>query len=273
MAMTKFRAPALPLPGQQYSQEQINQLIRALTLYFNQLDSTTPLQADSFTGLDFFGGLFTGAGRGLQFPHISVQDLSDQILTAALTPKRVFFTSEVSAKDMFYVGGDGIYANYAGVYNFTYSAQLVNTANAQHYAWIWMRKNGVDLPFSTTKFSVQARKSASEHTYVCAVSNIVVYMNPGDYIELWWTADAIYVPATSSGIYMEFYAENSDGFNHPSLPSIIFTGVFLSALPGSDVIGVVGKGLVGSVTVNADASTSVTGVTGTGGVGSVTVSV
>lgn len=273
MGMLKFRAPALPLPGQQYTQEQFYQLIRALTLYFNQLDSTTPIQADSFSGIDFFGGLFTGAGRGLQFPHISVQDLADQYLTTALTPKRVYYNSEVSAKDMFYVGGDGIYANYGGIYNFAYSAQVVNTANAQHYAWFWLRKNGVDLPFSTTKFSVPARKSALLSSYICAYSNIVVPMNPGDYIELWWAADAIYVPATSDGIYMEYYAANSEGFNHPTLPSIIMTGTFLSALPDSTVTGVTAKGLVGSVTVQASASESVTGVTGTGSVGSVTVTV
>lgn len=273
MAMTKFRAPALPLPGQEYSQQQITQLIRALQLYFNQLDSLTPLEADSFTGINFIGGLFTGAGRGLQFPHISVQDLADQLLTAALTPKRVIFNSEVSTKDMFYVGGDGIYATYGGVYNFAYSAQLVNTANAQHYAWIWFRKNGVDLPFSTTKFSVPARKNSNDHSYVCGYSNVVVSMNPGDYIELWWAADAIYVPATSDGIYMEYYAANSDGFTHPSLPSIIMTGTFLSALPDSTVTGVTAKGLVGSVTVQTVTPVSVTGVTGTGGVGSVTVNV
>lgn len=273
MAMTKFRAPALPLPGQKYDQTNLLQLIRALQLYFNQLDSVTPREADSYTAIDFIGGLFTGEGRGLQLPHISVQDLADQLLTTALTPKRVTYNSEVSANDMFYIGGDGIYATYGGIYNFTYSAQVVNTANAQHYAWFWLRKNGVDLPFSTTKFSVPSRKSALLSSYICAFSNIVVPMQPGDYIELWWAADAIYVPATSDGIYMEYYAANSEGFNHPTLPSIIMTGTFMSALPDSTVTGVTAKGLVGSVTVNVLTTVNVTGVTGTGSVGSVTVSV
>ena len=37
MELVKFNAPALPLPGPNYSKENFEQLIRALTLYFNQL--------------------------------------------------------------------------------------------------------------------------------------------------------------------------------------------------------------------------------------------
>ena len=46
MAMQKLRAPALPLAPLDYDQQQLSQLIGALRLYFQQLDSNTPLQAD-----------------------------------------------------------------------------------------------------------------------------------------------------------------------------------------------------------------------------------
>ena len=46
MGMQKFRAPALPLAPVEYEQPQFSQLLRVLALYFNQLDSTTPLQID-----------------------------------------------------------------------------------------------------------------------------------------------------------------------------------------------------------------------------------
>ena len=46
MAMQKFRAPALPLAPLDYDQQQLSQLIGALRLYFTQLDSNVPLQAD-----------------------------------------------------------------------------------------------------------------------------------------------------------------------------------------------------------------------------------
>lgn len=48
MAMEKFRAAPLPNPTQTYSPEQMRQLIRVLEVYFNQLDSLTPNQAQSY---------------------------------------------------------------------------------------------------------------------------------------------------------------------------------------------------------------------------------
>ena len=46
MAMERFKAPALPVPPIEYNQQYSTDLIRALRLYFNQLDSTTPLVLD-----------------------------------------------------------------------------------------------------------------------------------------------------------------------------------------------------------------------------------
>ena len=46
MGMQGFRAPALPVPPTEYDQRYHTDLIRILRLYFNQLDSTTPLVLD-----------------------------------------------------------------------------------------------------------------------------------------------------------------------------------------------------------------------------------
>lgn len=46
MGMQTFRSPALPLAPTDYDQNQFNQLISVLRLYFTQLDSNTPLQLD-----------------------------------------------------------------------------------------------------------------------------------------------------------------------------------------------------------------------------------
>ena len=60
MAMEKFRAPPLPVPPKEYDQLFMTQVIRVLGLYFNQLDSQTPNQANSYRALQFIGGDFTG---------------------------------------------------------------------------------------------------------------------------------------------------------------------------------------------------------------------
>ena len=46
MAMERFQAPALPVPPVEYDQRYHTDLVRILRLYFNQLDSTTPLVLD-----------------------------------------------------------------------------------------------------------------------------------------------------------------------------------------------------------------------------------
>ena len=103
MGMVRFRAPPLPVPPAQYSQQYDTQLIRVLGVYFSQLDSKTPIQADAFiggtfegttftgdqfTGGDFDGGTFTGdhfvggdfAGSGLAvtLPYGSFYDTTNQ---------------------------------------------------------------------------------------------------------------------------------------------------------------------------------------------------
>jgi hypothetical protein len=47
MGMIRFKAPALPIPNREYDEGQQQQLNRALRLYFDRLDSTTPIQVES----------------------------------------------------------------------------------------------------------------------------------------------------------------------------------------------------------------------------------
>jgi hypothetical protein len=62
MGMVQFRAPALPLPSETYSQRYTDELLRALRIYFNQLDSLTPNQAQSYRS----GGVLWRRVLGLQ---------------------------------------------------------------------------------------------------------------------------------------------------------------------------------------------------------------
>ena len=46
--MEKFKASPLPIPTLEYNQQYMMQLVKVLELYFNRLDSKTPVQADYF---------------------------------------------------------------------------------------------------------------------------------------------------------------------------------------------------------------------------------
>lgn len=62
MALVKFKAQPLPNPPAKYDPQYIRQMIRVLELYFSQLDSQTPNQAQSYTADEFVGGDFSGDG-------------------------------------------------------------------------------------------------------------------------------------------------------------------------------------------------------------------
>jgi hypothetical protein len=60
MAMEKFRFGNLPIPPADYNPEHLRQAFRVLELYFDQLDSLTPNQAQSYRADRFIGGTFEG---------------------------------------------------------------------------------------------------------------------------------------------------------------------------------------------------------------------
>ena len=49
MGLQLFTSPSLPLAPSAYDPEYFNQVIRALNVYFRQLDSTTPIVIDKLT--------------------------------------------------------------------------------------------------------------------------------------------------------------------------------------------------------------------------------
>ena len=64
MAMEQFTFGNLPIPPAEYSPEHLRQAFRVLELYFNQLDSLTPNQAESYRANYFYGGEFIGDFEG-----------------------------------------------------------------------------------------------------------------------------------------------------------------------------------------------------------------
>jgi hypothetical protein len=60
MALEKFKAAPLPNPPSQYDPQYLRQLIRVIEIYFSQLDSFSPNQAQSYRADAFYGGTFDG---------------------------------------------------------------------------------------------------------------------------------------------------------------------------------------------------------------------
>lgn len=250
MAMLKFRAPPLPIAGPDYKQDYFAQLIRALALYFNQLDSKTPSQWDEVIADNFSGGLFSGQGYGIQLPYIGASDSTTQYADGNDTPTVVEWNTLEASSGWTLNSPGSATAQYAGIYKMTYSLQLANNANAIHDVVVWLRVNGVDVLNSATFFSMPARKSAGVPSFVCAYSEVVFPLNENDEVELYWATDQAATSGGTLGAYIYQEAAQTTPYAHPAVPSAIGSIVFLSALPTPNVDGVYAAGYVGTVTVS-----------------------
>lgn len=93
----------------------------------------------------------------------------------------------------------------AGVYNINFSAQCDNTDNAAQTIYIWLKKNGTNVPESATKLVIP-KDQAQVMTVLFNVEAAA-----GDYYQLEWQS-------TNIGCFLK--AENASG-NIPAIPSVI----------------------------------------------------
>lgn len=203
--------PSLPLGPAEYERRYQDQFSNVLRLYFNQLQSALST---------LFNRL---GGRYLNFPYGMFQNNVTVTLGAADTPTLVPMTTTDYANGMYAVIGDGIHVQQAGVYNYQFSIQFRNTDTQIHDAFVWLRKNGVDVPATMSAFSITSSHGGTPG-YVIGAVNFYIDLNDGDYVELWWAANSTQVdmyslPATTSP------------YNRPLSPAVVATLSFVSALP------------------------------------------
>ena len=94
--------------------------------------------------------------------------------------------------------------------NIQFSLQIDKSQGSLAHVYIWLKKNGVDVPNSAGEIAVQG--TASE---AIAAWNYVVSASANDYYELMWSSTDIHVvikARTASGVV-------------PAIPSIILTVV------------------------------------------------
>jgi len=211
--------PNLPLGPQEYERRYQDQFANVLRLYFNQL-------RNALTEL-----LGPTGGKYISFPHISASSNLDQYATGDNTPTKIGWTSTETIEG-FTLDPTGYASNdFAGVYKIDYGLQLANNDNAIHFATVWLRVNGNDVPLSGVKYTLPARKSAGEPFELLAFSSIVFPVDANDRIELWWATDQAAVSGGASGVYIEAAPAATSPYIRPSIPSAIGSITFVSALP------------------------------------------
>lgn len=220
MPKYKVVAPSLPLSPFDYDQRQQDQFQSVLRLYFNRLDN-------------FLAELSGNQGGGsIGFPFIAASDSTDQLATASNTPTVVAWNT-LDAGNGFTLNAPGTAtAQVSGIYKITYSLQFVNTDNVIHNAYVWLKVNNIDVPDSTTVFTLAARKSAGVYNYLCGYSEVVFSLEAGDELELYWAVDQAYsISPAAEGIYMEHLPAQTVPYARPVTPSALGSITFVSALP------------------------------------------
>lgn len=136
-------------------------------------------------------------------------DTTTQTAAAINTAYAMTFNTTEISKGV-YIGSptSRIYVDTDNVYNIQFSAQIDKTAGGVGLVWVWLRKNGVDIPNSAGQIRIQGNNAE-----VLAAWNYLLEMGPGDYFELMWEVDDITV---------ELLAEVASAV-HPAVPSVILT--------------------------------------------------
>lgn len=221
MALDKFNAPSLPNPGATYDVTYMRQLIRAIELYFSQLDSNTPNYAQQYTA-----DRFIGSGVYLTTPYNQFKSYVDQTAAAvdeayALELEVTDFTDGVEITG---VNNTRITFSTPGVYYIISNMQFENTDNLPHSIDIWFRADGSDISDSNTRYFIPARKSIGAPAYLVPVTPYMVTVaTAGSYIEIMWRVESTLVslqhlpavtaspgvtpaiPATSSAMVQVFF--------------------------------------------------------------------
>ena len=101
-----------------------------------------------------------------------------------------------------------IYVDRGALYNLQFSAQLDNTSGGIHLAYIWLRVNGLDIPYSAGQLRLKGNDGE-----LVAAWNYLAQLNQGDYFELMWAAadTSVQLLATSATAFC------------PAIPSLILT--------------------------------------------------
>lgn len=95
-----------------------------------------------------------------------------------------------------------------GVYNVQFSAQLDETSGGTANIYIWLRKNGVNVPNTASTVAIQGTAART-----VAAWNFIIQLEPTNYVELMWASDSAstrILAASATSVW-------------PAIPSVICT--------------------------------------------------
>lgn len=187
-------APNLPVAPIDYQQQYQDQFTGILRLFFN-------LVSNAFNAPK---------------PHGSFYDTTTQTNPVANAVNLMRFSNTYSELETVFSvlrESNKIYVAETGVYNIQFSAQLDKTGGGADEVYIWIRVNGVNVPYSASKVIIDGPNAE-----VVAAWNWVLTLGANDYFEIAWQSPdlgVVLLAAPASG-------------NIPEIPSVIVTVTWVS---------------------------------------------
>lgn len=121
------------------------------------------------------------------FPRLFYGTFSSSVTQTAPainTPHPVHFENTEISSGIRIINGGQISTEYAGLYAFDFRIQLTSSNSSQKNIYLWARKNGVDIPRSTSKVTLVGNGVELVPSWSFTVS-----MQAGDYFELMYAVD------------------------------------------------------------------------------------
>ena len=142
----------------------------------------------------------------------SFYDLSDQYATGGSNTATVTrLANTFLSNGLTRTANDEMQVVYAGIYQISYSLQFTSSANKNETVWVWLRKNGTDVPESGTDFGIYPVNGAT-NGYIVAVTSLIDNANAGDKFQIMWATSA------NSSVTMTYVANTAFA---PEVPSAI----------------------------------------------------
>ena len=167
---------------------------------------------------------FTGCTRGAYNSQSASHTAGDYVSEAQPGAQPLYMSVTDSSYEVALDPADKSKVVFAvsGYYNIQFSAQLASFDNAVDQVTLWFKKNGVNVDNSAGLGTIPARISATKPASAVISWNIIIPMNAGDYIQLYFASD--------SGLTLALTYPPGVSPAHPISPSIILTATFTSAL-------------------------------------------
>ena len=202
--LQKTPPPALPYAVPAYTPTYIDQLLKVLRLYFTRVSEVL----NGITG--------TNGGQYIDCPNGVFYNTADQTLAAINTAYPVVFNTTYLNNAVSVVSSSRITVTVGGVYNFQYTGQILTTSGSAKTLYLWIRRNGTDIGYSTRAYTLDVNNSLSEITFAFNID-----LDADEYVELVVSKDAL-------GIQLEAQTASAP---HPGIPSSVLSVNFIAPLP------------------------------------------